>query len=266
MLPMRALRSGLCVALLAPMAAVALDTSVRDIPTRPGVTQRVLLINPQQPVASVILFAGGNGLVQIGADGRPARGGNFLVRSRELFAQEGLMVVVLDAPSDRIDGPGLEYFRQSAEHAIDVAHIIALLRQESPVPVWLVGTSRGTTSVANAAIRLKENGADGLVLTASMVGSDRDRLPSMAIDAIRVPALVVHHEQDQCKYCLFRDVPHLMAGLKGSPRAEVVSFTGGGPPKGDPCLAFHYHGFVGIEAAVVKRIADWIKSNPALRN
>ena len=176
------------------------------------------------------------------------------------------MVAVLDAPSDRIEGPALEYFRQSDEHAIDVAHVIALLRKEAAIPVWLVGTSRGTTSVANAAIRLKENGADGLVLTASMVGNDRDRLPSMAIDTIRVPALVVHHEQDQCKYCLFRHVPLLMAGLKGSPRAELVGFTGGGPPKGDPCLAFHYHGFVGIEAVVVKRIAEWIKSNPASRN
>jgi hypothetical protein len=254
------------LALLAPAGAVALDMSVRDIPTRPGVTQRVLLIKPLQPVASVILFAGGNGLVQIAADGRPGRGGNFLVRSRDLFAQEGLLVAVLDAPSDRIDGPALDYFRQTGEHATDVAHVIAVLRQEAAVPVWLVGTSRGTTSVANAATRLKENGADGLVLTASMVGNDRDRLPSMALDTIRVPALVVHHEQDQCRYCLFRDVPQLMSGLKSSPRAELVSFTGGGPAKGDPCQAFHYHGFVGIEAVVVKRIADWIKSNPASRN
>ncbi|MGQ0750013.1 MAG: alpha/beta hydrolase [Betaproteobacteria bacterium] len=249
----------LAVLALLPAAAFAAEVSVRDIPTRAGVTQRVLLIKPEKPVASVILFAGGNGLVAIGTDGRPGRDGNFLVRSRELFAREALLVAVLDAPSDRIDGPALDFFRQSADHAFDVAQVIALLRQEK-VPVWLVGTSRGTTSVANAAIRMRENRPDGVVFTSSMVGPDRERVPSMAIDTIRVPALVVHHEDDQCKYCLYSDVPGLMAGLRGAPKSELIAFKGGGPVKGNPCLAFHYHGFVGIEEQVVKRIADWIKA------
>jgi hypothetical protein len=251
---------------LLPSTSLAVEVSVKDIPTRPGVTQRVLLLKPERPVASVILFAGGNGLVAIGSDGRPGRGGNFLVRSRDYFAREGMLVAVVDAPSDRIEGPALDFFRQSAEHAHDVAQVIALMRQEAKLPVWLIGTSRGTTSVANAAIRLRENGPDGVVFTASMVGSHRERVPSMAIDTIRVPALVVHHEDDQCKYCLYSDVLGLVSGLKGAPKSELIAFKGGGPPKGDPCLAFHYHGFVGLEEQVVKRIADWIKSHPSRRN
>lgn len=246
--------------LLAPLFSMAAEISVRDVPTRPGVTQRVLLIKPEQPVASVILFAGGNGLVQIGPDASVGRGGNFLVRSREHFAQAGFLVAVIDAPSDRIEGPALDYFRQTAEHATDVSHVIALLRNELKRPVWLIGTSRGTTSVANAAIRLRERGPDGVVFTASMVGPDRERVPSMAIESIRVPALVVHHEDDQCRYCLMRDVPALMSGLKGAPKSELIAVKGGGPPRGDPCLAFHYHGFVGIEGEVVRRITDWIKA------
>ncbi|HJQ61671.1 MAG TPA: alpha/beta hydrolase [Burkholderiales bacterium] len=246
--------------LLQALVALAAEVSVRDVPTRPGVVQRVLLIKPEQPVASVVLFAGGNGLVQIGQDASLGRGGNFLVRSRARFAREGFLVAVVDAPSDRIDGPALDYFRQTAEHASDVAHVIAHLREETKRPVWLIGTSRGTTSVANAVIRLREQTPDGIVLTASMVGPDRERLPSMAIESIRVPALVVHHENDECRYCLLRDVPALMAGLKGAAKSELITFKGGGPVKGDPCQAFHYHGFIGIEDEVVKRIADWIKS------
>jgi hypothetical protein len=262
---LRSLRLFALLALL-PAAALASEVSVKDIPTRAGVTQRVLLIKPEKPVASVVLFAGGSGLVAIGADGRPGRGGNFLVRSREHFAREQLLVAVVDAPSDRIDGPALDFFRQSAEHAHDIAQVIALLRLEAKVPVWLVGTSRGTTSVANVAIRLRENGPDGVVFTASMVGADRERLPAMAIDTIRVPVLVVHHEEDQCKYCLYSDVPGLMTGLKGAPKLELIAFKGGGPVRGDPCLAFHYHGFVGIEEQLVRRIADWIKAQSSPRS
>ena len=261
----RLARWGLGAALLLPIVAPATEISVKDLATRPGVTQRVLLIKPEQPVASVILFAGGNGLVHIGPDGSVGRGGNFLVRTRDLFAREGLVVAVIDAPSDRIEGPALDYFRQSAEHAFDVAQVIGMLRREAPSPVWLVGTSRGTTSVANAVIRLREKGPDGVVFTASMVGNDRERLPSMDIETIRVPALVVHHEEDQCRFCLFRDVPALMAGLKGAAKSELVTFKGGGPVKGNPCLAFHYHGFVGLEEEVVKRIADWVKANSPAR-
>jgi pimeloyl-ACP methyl ester carboxylesterase len=253
-------RAGLIVALLLPLTAFAAQVSVKDIPTRPGVTQRVLLIKPEQPVASVVLFAGGNGLVHIGPDGNIGRGGNFLVRTRELFAQQNLAVAVVDAPSDRVEGPGLEYFRQTADHAVDIEHVVAFLRKEVNAPLWLVGTSRGTVSVANAAIRLGGKGIDGIVLTSAIVGNDRERVPAMNIAAIKVPTLVVHHEDDQCRICLFSDVKSLMDGLE-STRSELVAFTGGGPARGKPCEARHYHGFIGIEDDVVKRIADWIKAS-----
>jgi hypothetical protein len=256
----RLARWSLGAALLLPILAPAAEISVKDIATRPGVTQRALLIKPEHPVASVILFAGGNGLVHIGPDGSLGRGGNFLVRTRDLFARAGLAVAVIDAPSDRVDGPGLQYFRQSADHAVDIEHVIAFLRKEVNAPLWLVGTSRGTVSVTNAAIRLAGKGPDGIVLTSTVIGPDRERVPAMDLGAIKVPVLVVHHEGDQCRVCLFSDIKSLMAGLK-STRPELVSFSGGGPPRGNPCEARHYHGFIGIEDDVVKRIADWIKAH-----
>ena len=33
-----------------------------------------------------------------------------------------------------------------------------------------------------------------------------------------------------------------------------------GVSRGDPCQAFSYHGFNGIESVVVARIAEWIVS------
>src|SRR5262245_52367167 len=62
---------------------------VIDVPTRPGVTERVLLIAPDDPRATVVLFAGDDGGLQIAPDGQLRNGwlaANFLVRSRRLFA------------------------------------------------------------------------------------------------------------------------------------------------------------------------------------
>ncbi len=262
---MYALLQALIIALLGCAPARAADTSVMDIPTRPGVTQRFLVIKPEQPAAAVILFAGGDGGLNISPDGAiGSLRGNFLVRSRNRFAEQGLMVAVIDAPSDRLPG-GLGRFRLAPEHVQDIGAVIAALRKEATVPVWLVGTSRGTTSVAHAAIALKEGGPDGIVLSATIVGADWGSVPALDTTAIRVPVLVGHHEQDECRATLPGDVRRLMTGLQSAPRAELVMFAGGGPPKGPRCEGFHYHGFVGIEDDVVKRIADWIKANAGTR-
>ena len=128
---------------------------VVDIPTRPGVTQRFLFLVPENPKAAVILFPGGHGGLQISQNGTLRWGKeNFLVRTRQEFADKGLSVVIIDAPSDRQSQPFLSGFRQKAEHAEDIKAVIAWLRKQNNVPVWLVGTSRGTQSAAFIATQL----------------------------------------------------------------------------------------------------------------
>jgi len=82
-------------------------------------------------------------------------------------------------------------------------------------------------------------------------------VPAMPLDRIRVPVLVVHHEQDACALCSFADVPALMARLRNAPRSQLLAFTGG-DSRGDPCEAFAHHGFNGLERDVVQQIAAWI--------
>ena len=228
-----------------------------DVPSRSGVTQRILVITPGNPKAAVILFAGGDGGIGIESDGKITRGGNFLVRSRQLFAEQGLTAVVIDAPSDRSH---LADSRQTPEHVADVAAIIAWLRQQSKIPVWLIGTSRGTQSAGYIATQLPrdEGGPDGIVLTATMLTDRTSRaVPEMALDRLRVPVLVVHHRDDACRYCLMRDMPRLMDRLTTPPRRGLMVFEGG-INEGDPCGARAYHGFNGIEREVAQRIAAWI--------
>jgi len=247
---------GLCQSALAQVSQ-----KVVDIPTRPGITQRFLYLVPENPKAAVILFAGGHGGLQILPNGTFKWGEeNFLVRTRQLFAKNGLSVAVVDAPSDHQATPFLGGFRQKPEHVADIKAVIAWLKKQANVPVWLVGTSRGTQSAAFIATQLGagDGGPDGLVLTSTMLSDDAGRpVPAMPLKNIAIPVLVVHHEQDGCKYCAYREIPSLMGKLSSTPRKELVTFKGG-ENRGDPCEALAYHGFNGLDKDVVAKIAEWI--------
>lgn len=233
---------------------------VVDVPTRDGVSNRILFLSPENSKATVILMPGGHGGLQMQADGSTRwGGGNFLVRSRQLFADNSLAVIVADAPSDRQSFPFLQGFRQSDEHTADLKALIAWARAQARGPVWVVGTSMGTLSTGWAAIQLQgAEGPDGIVLTSSIVSLNQGRpLTAMALEKIRIPVLVVHHESDACLYCAVSGARDLFSRLTNSPRHEFLAITGGSA-KGDPCEAFHYHGYWGIEAEVVAKIAAWI--------
>lgn len=260
----------IAVMCISQSAVAQVSEKVVDIPTRPGVTQRFLYLMPESPKAAVILFPGGHGGLQISQNGSLRWGkDNFLVRTRQEFAGRGLSVVVIDAPSDRQSQPFLGGFRQKTEHVEDIKAVIAWLRKQNNVPVWFVGTSRGTQSAAFIAtqIGVKDGGADGLVLTSTILSDEKSRpVPEMPLGKIAVPVLVVHHEQDGCKHCSYQDIPQLMRKLQGAPRKELITITGG-EDRGDPCEAFAYHGFNGNEVAVVAKVAEWIAARwvPALK-
>ena len=246
--------------LLAAPSFSEINPGVVDIPTRPGVTQRVLVVPAKAPKAAVILFAGGHGGLQLAQDGGFGWGkGNFLVRSRQLFADQGLLTVLVDAPSDRQSPPFLAGFRQTGRHVQDIQAVIAWVRAQAQVPVWLVGTSRGTQSAAYLATELAgPEGPDGLVLTSSILSDGKSTaVPALPLERVSIPVLVVHHELDGCGHCAFGDVPALMDRLNRAPRKALRSFRDG-QSRGDPCEAMAYHGFNGIEPVVVADIAAWI--------
>jgi dienelactone hydrolase len=247
---------------LVQIALAQSSQKVFDIPTRPGVTQRFVYLAPENPIASVILFAGGHGGLQISQNGSFKWGETiFLVRTRELFAKNGLSVAVVDAPSDRQSAPFLSGFRQTGGHVADIKAVIAWLKQKANVPVWLVGTSMGTLSAAFIATRVgpSDGGSDGLVLTSTVLSLDRGRpVPAMPLHNITTPVLVVHHEHDGCKSCAYAQIPGLMEKLTSTPKKELLTFKGG-ITRGDPCGPLAYHGFNGLENEVVARIAEWIR-------
>ena len=252
--------------LLALLGLVALaaraqpTTQVVDVPTRDGVSVRVLYISPAQPKATLLLLIGGHGGMQITPDGKwKWGGGNFLMRSRQLFVDQGVAVGIVDAPSDRQQPPFLDFFRNTSAHVADLKAVIASARSRSPVPVWLVGTSRGTESVAYAASQLRGADApDGIVLSSTILSDPQGQpVTAMSLGRIEVPVLVVHHEEDSCRLCSFSEVPGLMRRLSNTPRKQLLSFKGG-ESRGDPCEAFAHHGYNGQEADVVAKMVAWV--------
>ncbi len=207
--------------------------------------------------ATVVLFSGGAGGIGY-RDGEP-KSGNFLIRSREHFRTENFNVALVGNPSDKrqLD----DAWRVSAEHLADIGNVISDIRAKgSAQPVWLIGTSKGTISVAAFAIEPREIVA-GIVLTSSITNFKiAQSVPQQKIDRIRLPALVYHHENDACRSTLASETGWIMRALTSAPVKKLMIVTGGENPTGDPCEAFHWHGFIGMEARAVKEIAAWVKN------
>jgi pimeloyl-ACP methyl ester carboxylesterase len=235
-----------------------------------GVKQAFILIKPAKPVAAVILFAGGHGNLGLKSASSMAWGAqNFLVRTRDRFAAQGLMVAVVDAPSDHRSARGMNaVFRMSKGHATDIEAVIGYLKKEANVPVWLVGTSMGTFSAAGGGIALRD--IAGVVLTSTITrskpnwniaGSHPNGVASMRLSAVSVPTLIMSHRKDGCDITPATDAPKLVRALTKSRKVETVLLDGGSPPQSDPCQAKAQHGFFGIEGQAVNGIVKFIKSN-----
>jgi len=238
-----------------------------EIDTPRGVSQKFLLMMPeQQPLAIVLLFAGGKGALNLGGGMfAPSIGwgkNNFLVRTRKDFAKHGFIVATVDAPSDRQGKQGMYGdHRTSTDHVSDIDSIIAKVRETADVPVWLIGTSRGTESAAFAGLHSTQN-VTGIVLTSSMTESNRKGLAvtELPLDRIMLPTLVTHHRNDGCAWTTPGGAERIRNMLTAAPVAELKLFEGG-YQKSKPCKAKSYHGYLGIENQVVDAIAAFIKSN-----
>jgi pimeloyl-ACP methyl ester carboxylesterase len=244
----------LVIVLLAAPAFAGQDRLV-TIDTRPGVTVSFYSMKREGARATVVLMTGGAG--GIGMKNGVPTSQNFLVRSRDLFAAHGFNVAVIGKPSDRDELDGS--FRVSREHIEDLRSVVAFLKKDAGLPVWIVGTSMGTISTASAAIALNEE-LGGIVLTSSITSRKKvGAVPWQNLGAIRIPVLVVHHENDACTICDPREASLITQRLTNTPVRKAVFVDGGANPTGNPCEALHWHGYIGMEREAVDLISAWIK-------
>ena len=187
------------------------------------------LLTPPHPHGALVLLAGGDGNIGVGADGSIAREGNQLVRTRAAYAARGFAVLVPDC-------------------CVDVAAAVDYMGRYGKVT--LVATSRGTQRAARGLAAGARPAR--LVLTSGLLSDasgNRDNVIAILGPPTALPpTLIVHHRHDECRETLPDGVAPFLAWAGG--RARVV-WLDGGDSEGDPCEAHAYHGFNGIDGQVV---------------
>jgi len=207
---------------------------VVDLPVSSGGgTEQVLFIAAPQPRATVILLSGGSGLLAIDNAGNVRPGNNFLVRTRGSWATQGFAVLLPGPPN----GASLLGTRHSPAYLAALGAVIDYARSRVNAPVWLIGTSQGSTGAANGAAHLAPKVA-GVVLTSSVTRTGRAGETVFDADpgAIAVPVLVVSNAGDGCIVSPPGDGPRLLAALTRSSRKELI-LVQSSEIQSDPCEA-----------------------------
>jgi len=208
----------------------------------------------------MLLFVGGGGKLDIEDGQSKLTSTNFLFRARHLFAAQGYHVALMDAASDFLTcNGGLKNRRTSKAFTLDMGAVISDLRQRFPsLPLWLVGTSRGTTAAAQAAAYIGPM-VDGLVLTSPMTNPITTSVFDTPLAQITAPTLITTHEKDACFVTPPTGIGSVKDALTSASVVKTKEFDGGFPAlSADPCDATTPHGYLGVEAKVVKKITDWI--------
>lgn len=191
--------------------------------------------SPGKIAYGVILMPGGNGRMGPHMEGSKIAftgGGNFLIRSRELFADPQFVAASTDATTtaDRILAIGRD-----------------LEGRYGKIAIYVIGTSRSTEATM-ALSRTLDGQVAGLIHSSSMNG-----ISSFDPRGLKSRQLIVLHKQDACR------VTSPSAGVSSHNKygTELIEMDGG-KSTGDDCEAYAHHGYYGIERETVDRMKAWI--------
>jgi len=266
----------LALALMLFAAPLAAQTRCGEIvtidPPAGGKFALSIAVPEAKPNAVLILLPGGNGLSDLDADGcARALKGNSLIRSIPEFNKGGAVTALADAPAEWRGRDGLATFRAEPAHAQALGVAVREMRKRFGVPVWLVGTSRGAISAANAASRLDGDAKpDGVVITSPVSAGAKGNLPWVAhdvfmfpLDRISIPLLVVGHAKDTCLRSPPGNVPRIVEKTTAAPRRQAAIMEGGPGSDAKPgdlaaCEDRQPHGFLDQESEMAAGILRFV--------
>lgn len=184
----------------------------------------------------LILFPGGMGIVNPRMENGKlvySAKSNFLLRAREFIVDDEFATVTTNSTQ----------LEERIQAIID-----DLKRRFAAAQIYLVGTSNGTFDTMKLAEYLSDKIA-GEIHTSSLNG-----ISSLDAKKYRNRHLVVHHRRDGCRVTNFgaAEASHERYGT------DLIAMDGG-ISVGDPCEAFAYHGYNGIEKETVEAIKKWIR-------
>ncbi len=265
-----------------PAYAEKITHRLVTLDTRAGVTQTFVVLKPENPKASIILFSGLFGNIKAGGKENKPKirwEKSWMVKARQQFAEHGLIVAVIDAPSDhkksgssghkRAPGMGLDW-RLADGHMQDINAVINYLEKEN-LPIFLAGQSLGTLSVATAGYKLGGE-VKGIILSSSATKAKppwKEKWPVYKdypnaildfpfLNKISVPVMVLAHEKDNCVPTPPANAQRLKDAFTGSSNAVLQLYSGGRPLE-NGCSAAGAHSYYGIQKQVIADICDFIK-------
>ena len=125
------------------------------------------LLGGQGARALLVLLPGGDGVIGLDSGGGIHQlGENFLVRTLGQWTAQGFDVVLPDAPN----GASLNGKRHLPAYSDAIGKAVDFGRSRAALPVWLIGTSAGSTAAVNGAAHLGPK-VSGAVLTSSVTRS-----------------------------------------------------------------------------------------------
>ena len=167
-------------------------------------------------------------------------------------------MVLPDAPN----GTSRTGQRHLPAYADAISKAIDLVRSRVILPVWLIGTSAGTTAAVHGAAHLGSK-ISGAVPASSVTRTARggETIFDAEPGSIAIPVLIISNDHDTCAETPPGDAPMVLSTLTRSPGRELVMVTSTQSARhSDPCEGMSPHGYLGIEGMVVRRISDWIRA------
>jgi len=219
----------------------------------PGTSLSYYVVN-SSPLSktALILFPGGDGADHVKLESAQVKlSKNFIVRTADTYVRNGFTTVIVNSSRALTDT-----YRVSTDQAKHIQVMLDELTRMGVERFYLVGTSRGTLSVASLAMKLTDPHLKGIILTSSMASISRLDLPR-----IKVPVLFVHHVDDKCNQTPYREAKDLSQAVSKSVKVTFVDVTGGLPPQTGPCQALSAHGFFGVEDTATQAILTWVRGN-----
>lgn len=196
----------------------------------------ILTTNQPQKIAyAAILMPGGGGQLDPRLENGKlvfAFGGNFLIRSRALFADSQFVA----ASTNSTTTPGRI-----------LAIVADLERRYGKIQIYVVGTSASTNSTMDLADRI-----DGQV-TGFIHSSSFNRISGFDPRKLKSRHLIVIHDKDACRYTQ----PSNSQTSHNKYGTDLIVMTGG-KTTGDECEAYAYHGYYRIERETVDLMKAWI--------
>lgn len=213
---------------------------------------KTYLIETAKPKAVVLLFIGGDGVLNLKSDGSSTKQ-NPLNRSAALWQSYGINSVLVDSPYDLGDARRGNV-RGKVEHLRRVESVVKYYKNKYNLPIWIFGHSMGTVTAIQFANQSESSGAvSGVIIAGTHIGE-------ILNNNFSKPVMAIHHQKEACAATPISASESIIKGRSKQVKSELVMIDGG-ENVGLPCMGLAYHGFNKVEDQMVDAAAKFILAN-----